>query len=608
MTSPAVRAATIAAAAVATLLVIAWVVPPLAPAIVWPMLYLVPGWALVSLAEPRIGLAGRLGLSAVLSVAVSTHLVYWLSLLVGDYDRPVILLAAAMLASPIPIAAFRGLRPPALGRLRGARAPLAVAGLAALVVGATLSIGLWRPTAGGVVAGGSNWSDLGVHLSIAQSLNAGGNFPPEVPYFAGAPLVYHWFADFHAAITAEAAGLFSVEAMVVQSTVMAAALALIVYALARALVPGRWSRRAALIAAILAVFGGGMGYVRFIGDMTAGLGSPLDLIANNSYDNIWYDAAGQVSWPYFRIPSVMGTGFLAHRATTVGLPIFAAAMLCLVSGLPMARQHAAGWRDRPLLIGLAGLLGALLAPFHFFFFPVLPLLALGWVIYARRLFERAAIGNAEAFLVPYVLALTFALAPALQATSSGVARFVPGWPSAPWSDGPGAVLFFYATNLGVPFLLGLAALLVPGVPRRGFLALWIIGLFAVPNVVQLSLIDFDMNKYFQAMWLAVAVAAAWLVRRWPLPAVGIVVLLSVPSPLLVAGWTATSHLQVLSNDEIAAAGWAAESTAPDSVFVTDGGLNSLTDAAGRLRLMTFPPYVANLGYSPDERVEQIREI
>jgi hypothetical protein len=187
-------------------------------------------------------------------------------------------------------------------------------------------------------------------------------------------------------------------------------------------------------------------------------------------------------------------------------------------------------------------------------------------------------------------------------------RLVPGWPSAPWSDGPAAVLFFYATNLGVPFLLALAALLVPRLPRRGFLAIWIIGLFAVPNIVQLSLIDFDMNKYFQAMWLAVAVAAAWLIRRWPLPAITLVILASVPSPLLVAGWTATSNLQVVSNDELAASAWAATDTQPGSVFVTNGGLNSFTDVAGRLRLMTFPPYVANLGYSPDERVEQIREI
>jgi len=608
MTSPSARAAAIATGAVAALLALAWVLPLLAAAVVWPILYIVPGWALASFAAPRIGLAGRAGVAIVLSVAISSHLVYWLSILSGDYDRPMVFAAAAILAIPIPIAAYLRLRPPAPVRFRGARAPLVVAGLAALVVGTTLSVGLWRPVAGGVVAGGSNWSDLGVHLSIAQSLNAGGNFPPDVPYFAGVPLVYHWFADFHAAITAEAAGLFSVEAMVVQSTVMAAALALIVYALARALVPGRWSRRAAVIAALLAVFGGGMGYIRFIGDVTAGIKPPLELIANNSYDNIWYDATGRVSWPYFRIPSVMGTGLLAHRATTVGLPIFGAAVLCLISGLPLARQRVAGWRDRPSMIFLAGLLGALLAPFHFFFFPVLPLLALGWVLYAGRLADRNVPRNAALFLAPYALAIPFAVTPALQATGSGVVHFVRGWPSAPLADGPAAVLFFYATNLGMPFLLALAALLVPRMPRRGFLALWIIGLFAVPNIVQLSLIDFDMNKYFQAMWLAVAVAAGWLVRRWPVPAVAVAVLLSVPSPLLVAGWTATSSLQVASNDELAAAAWAAEGTPPGSVFVTDGGLNSFTDAAGRLRLMTFQPYVANLGYDPDARVEQIREI
>jgi hypothetical protein len=603
MTSPSARAAAVAAGAV-----LAWVLPPLAAAVVWPLLYLVPGWALVSWAAPRIGFAGRVGVGIVLSVAISSHLVYWLSVLSGDYDRPVVFLAAAILAIPIPLAAFLRRRPPAPVRFRTARASLLVAGVAALVVGTTLSIGLWRSVVGGVVAGGSNWSDLGVHLSIAQSLNAGGNFPPDVPYFAGAPLVYHWFADFHAAISAEAAGLFSVEAMVVQSTVMAAALALIAYALARALVPGRWSRRAALIAAVLAVFGGGLGYIRFIGDVTAGIRPPLELIANNSYDNIWYDATGRVSWPFFRIPSVMGTGLLAHRATTVGLPIFGAALLCLISGLPLAHQRMAGWRDRPRTLFLGGVLGALLAPFHFFFFPVLPVLALGWVAYAGRLTDRDSARNAALFLAPYVLAVPFALAPALQATGSGVVRFVPGWASAPWSEGPAAVLFFYATNLGVPFVLALAALLVPRLPRRGFLALWIIGLFAVPNVAQLSLIDFDMNKYFQAMWLAVAVAAGWLIRRWPLPAVALVVVLSVPSPLLVAGWTATSNLQVASNDELAAAAWAAEQTPPGSVFVTDGGLNSFTDAAGRLRLMTFPPYVANLGYDPDARVEQLREI
>ena len=34
------------------------------------------------------------------------------------------------------------------------------------------------------------------------------------------------------------------------------------------------------------------------------------------------------------------------------------------------------------------------------------------------------------------------------------------------------------------------------------------------------------------------------------------------------------------------------------MFVTDGWLNSPTDPAGRLRVLTFTPYIANLGYRP----------
>jgi len=601
MRIPAGRAM-FACLAVAGALALAWFVPILAPVIVWPLFGFMPGWGLLALVRPRIDGAGRLGLAIVISVAVSTHLVYWLSHLAGGYDRGVIFAAAAILALPIPWAAWRGLRP-RTGAPRASRPALLVAGLAAAVVGGTLGLGIWRVTPDGVTSGGSNWSDLGVHLSIAETLNAGANFPPEVPYFAGVPLTYHWFADFHAAILAEAAGLFSVPAMVIQSAILAGALALIVYSLARRLMPGPHARRVALIAAGLAVFGGGMGYLRFIGDVTAGIGSPLDLVSRNSYDNQWL-----TGWPHFRIPSVMGTGLLAHRATTAGLPILIGSVLLVVTALPSARQRLAGWRDRPWLIGLAGVMGALLAPFHFFFFPVFPLLALAWVVAGGRLLDRDAPRNALMLLAPYVLAVPFVIAPALQAGGSGALQMVSLWPSAPRDDGPVAVGFFYLTNLGVPFALALAALLGPGVPRRAFLAAWLIGLFLIPNVVQLSVIDFDMNKYFQAMWIAVALLAAWLIHRWPAAAIVAVFALSVPSPLLVAGWTATSNLQVLSRADLDAARWVSLNTPADAVFVTDGWVNSLADASGRKRLTTFGPYVANLGYRPDERISDVLTI
>jgi hypothetical protein len=87
-----------------------------------------------------------------------------------------------------------------------------------------------------------------------------------------------------------------------------------------------------------------------------------------------------------------------------------------------------------------------------------------------------------------------------------------------------------------------------------------------------------------------------------------VLVLSVPSPLLVAGWTATSNLQVISTAEVAAAAWVRAETPANAVFVTDGWVNALTDSAGRKRLTTFGPYIANLGYRPDERIGDVTRI
>jgi hypothetical protein len=597
------RRVIVAALAVAAALLAAWVVPLLAPALVWPLLLVVPGWAIIGATRPRLDTAGRLGLAIIVSVAASTHLVHWLSHLAGGYGRGVVFVAAAILALPLLLAAWRGHRPPAPRRLRGSGPVPVVAGAVAVVVGATLAIGLWRVTPSGVVAGGTNWSDLGVHLSIAETLNAGANFPPEVPYFAGVPLVYHWFADFHAAILALAVDQFVISSMVVQSTTLAFALALLVGSLTRRLVRSPRAPLVAGLAAALAVFGGGMGYLRLFEDLASGAGDPITLVSTTSYDNRWL-----TDWPYFRIPSVMGTGLLAHRATTAGLPMLVGVVLLLVAGLPDARRRATGWRDRPPLIGLAGILGALLAPFHFFFFPVVPLLALAWVLAGRRLIDGAAPRRALVFLAPYLLAIPFALPPLLQAGGSGAIQPVQLWPTAPREDGAAAILFFYATNLGIPFILALTALVMRSVPHRAFLGAWLLGLFLIPNVVQLSPIDFDMNKYFQAMWVAAAILAAWLVHRWPWPAVAAVIALSVPSPLLVAAWTATSDLEVLTRSELAAAAWVRDETPPDAVFVTDGWVNALTDPAGRRRLTTFGPYVANLGYRPEQREADVREI
>ena len=47
--------------------------------------------------------------------------------------------------------------------------------------------------------------------------------------------------------------------------------------------------------------------------------------------------------------------------------------------------------------------------------------------------------------------------------------------------------------------------------------------------------------------------------------------------------------------------WIEASTPERSVFLTDSFINTPVDLAGRLRITTFGPYAANLGYDPAER-------
>jgi hypothetical protein len=451
-----------------------------------------------------------------------------------------------------------------------------------------LAISAWRLTPNGWVSGGWNWSDLMVHVSIAASI-VHGNFPPEVPYFVGLPLLYHWFADFHGAIAAAAAGLDIIPTFVFSSAVMAGALALLVWELALRLTG---DRRAAALAAVLALFGGGMGYIRLPLDIAAGRGDVFALVSTHSYDNAWFG-----EWPYFRIASVFGTGLLAHRATTFGLPGLVAVALVLQMSLGR----------RPMGVALAGLLAALLAPFHFFAFPATYVVA-GLQALERRIWRTPGWQREVVlFLAPALLAANFIVGPFLQQRSAGMTKFVLGWSEAPLADGPGAVAFFYATNLGVPFLLALAAAVYPRTPHRVALVGWMLALCVVPNVVVATAIPFDMNKFFQIAAIPAAILAGWLMRAWPRALVATALVASLLSPVLVGIWNVTDQKQiVMTAAQERAARWIERNTPDRSVFVTDSFLNNAVDLAGRLRITTFGPYVSNLGYDPTARTADVK--
>jgi hypothetical protein len=583
----------------AAALLVAWLMPPLAIVLAWPFLFIVPGWLLVARVVPQLSPAGRLGVGAITSIFAAAHLANLVGLAAGGFDRSVafavvVLLAVASLVlavAPLP----RLAAPPALD-LRAAlqavsreRVPFAIAGLAVLAVGGILAANAWRETAAGFVSGGWNWSDFFVHVAIGQSL-AQGNFPPQVPYFAGVPLAYHWFGNFHGALLALLAGSHVIPVFMVTNGLLAGVLALVAWELARTLTG---SRRAATLAALLVLLGGGMGWIRLVMDVWAGLGSPWELVQARAYDNSW-----DPGWPYFRIASILGTGLFPHRATAFGLPGLLAVLLLVRVSLGR----------RPGGMSLAGILAALLAPFHFHFFPATYLLVLLYVL-TRRVWRRAGwLRDAALFLAPLPLALPFVLGPVLLHDARGTIDFVLGWGEAPLEDGLLAVGFFYATNLGLPLLLGVLAVAFARPPGRAFLAAWAVAIFAVPNLVMAGAIEFDMNKYFQVMAVALAILGGWLLRRQRLAVAGLVIAAAAVSPVLVATWHLRSEPVVLNHAQERAARWILANTPQRSVFVTDAFINSPVDYAGRLRISTFGPYVANLGYDPAPRAADTRAV
>ena len=452
-----------------------------------------------------------------------------------------------------------------------------------LLVAVVLFTNGWRGTLDGQVSGGWNWSDLLVHVSIGASI-VNGNFPPEVPYFAGVPLTYHWFADFHGAIASSVAGVDLIAVYFATSGLFASVMALLVWALALSLTG---DRRVAAIATLLACLGGGMGWLRLVGDALAG---GADYRRAHHREPVRQQLGGRLAV----LPDRVRARDRVPAASCVDARL-ARADRGRAACRALPRSAAGGRADGRLDRGAPGPVPVLRFPATYVIVGLYVLTTGAWrATTARR--------DAALFLGPIVLAIPFVAEAIAQQGRIGNLRFVAGWTEARFRDGPLAVLFFYATNLGIPFVLALvAAITGRGLPNRRFLVAWLVALFLVPNVVVLSAVDFDMNKYFQMMWIAVAMLAAWLIRRWPKPAIAIVVALSAISPGLIAVWHATSRPVALTPGQMGVARWIEANTPNRAIFLTDAFINSPVDLAGRRRITTFGPYVSNLGYDPAPR-------
>ncbi len=127
----------------------------------------------------------------------------------------------------------------------------------------------------------------------------------------------------------------------------------------------------------------------------------------------------------------------------------------------------------------------------------------------------------------------------------------------------------------------------------------------MPNLIVAGAVEFDMNKYFQVMGVALAILGGWLLRRRSTLVAGLVLAAAAVSPALIATWHLVSTPLAMSAAQERASHWISANTPPLTVFLTDAYINSPSDLAGRLRITTFAPYAANLGYDPAPRAADV---
>lgn len=157
----------------------------------------------------------------------------------------------------------------------------------------------------------NNLGDLPFHLSIITSFVHGENFPPTHPEYEGARLTYPFVVDFVAAMFARAGATYE-GALFWENLLLAVSLVGLLYRFALA-----WTndRLAALIAPVLTIFSGGLGFARFYHDAEASPRGFVDFLWHLPHD---YTIASDGA---YRWGNAVTTLLVPQRGLLLGLPL-----------------------------------------------------------------------------------------------------------------------------------------------------------------------------------------------------------------------------------------------------------------------------------------------
>ena len=464
-----------------------------------------------------------------------------------------------------------------------------------------------EPAADGVYTGGSTFFDIGFHLAITNSFLFGQNFPPLYTPYPPAPLLYPFMPDFQVAVLA-ALGMGLRAALLTTAIPLALAITGLFYSFARRLLTlaGETSRQtiaiapvAAVLATIMFLLNGGLGFIYFVGDWRES-GKPLSAFWSQLDKNYANLGGRNIQFTNF-IADMM----LPQRTSLFG---FATALIVLTIFVTVWRnwslpEHKLNrWCGVGLLL-IAGTLTGLLPLFHTHVY-------LGLGLISGLLFLLSPRRQWLAFWAPGVLlALPYLLGVFGHVSANSFMRFQPGWRG----NSERFWLWYWLRNIGLPTLLIFPAwFMVPALWRKFYLAFVMLLLFSLLVVVTPN--NYDNIKLIYLWYVPTSVlVAGWmtrlaLVHRQRLLAT-VLTLMCITSSLLALQAEVVSRQLLFDNEEIAAARFARQQTSPHSLFLTSPTVHQpILSLAGRPIVRGDTAWLWSHGYEFAEREADVKSI
>lgn len=528
--------------------------------------FLIASIALGAVIARKLDSENRLAYAIPLGIAVSTWVLFLVSLLIGFNAISVLVSAAASAAAFL---YTRTLKPNNSGKaalLSKNILPLAVFSLAFML---SLNYSMFHYDSEGLKG---FTVDFGFHKSIIASI-ANGNFPPQHPLFAGIPLAYYYFS--HLFTAALMLGGFSLQwAFVVENTLAISSAVLLLFIFARKLFP-RESEKGnalALLATLLVLLNGNFSFIEYFKNFS--LSNPGAFFSQNFFNGT------QQAYPFLNFLS-------AHLLLTPYALGLALALIVAIKILEGKFEWVA--------------LLALVPMFNFFAFLAGLVLAASYVFWTKTR-ERRTLLKAIAVAVAVALPQIAFLASTRTIPAPG---FRPGWLS-PAQD-PLSIILFWALNLGIYLALAAWSLRDAHENEKRML-LGSVPLFILGNLFVFTPYAWDNVKLFLFFFIVIAMLAAKALKEilGKSVVIGAIVLAAMALTGVLSVYTIASSSSgvVYDSFDLKACEWADVNVPKDALFLTDGQHTCISGLLGRKVFLGDLEWIKNHGIDYSEQLQE----